>query len=80
MIASDESVCHDEKINNISSFCALHLLAGFFCLVQTVQKAAFLARKFQLCLLDILSLKPAHNYLLSQKPRALSRWFLKPNT
>lgn len=75
MMASDESECHNNKINNISSFCALHLLSEFFCLDQTVWETAILARKFQLFLVDILNLKNANNYIPSQKLRALSRCF-----
>lgn len=30
MLAADESACHDDETNNISSFCALHLLAEVF--------------------------------------------------
>jgi len=48
---------HNNKIHNISSFSALHLLAEFFCLSQTIWEAAILARKFQLFLVGILALK-----------------------
>lgn len=57
MTASDESECHNNKTHNISSFCAPHLLAEFFCLDQTIREAVVLARKFQLFLVDILNLK-----------------------
>lgn len=45
---SDESECHNKKIHNIGSFCALHLLAELFCLKQTIEEAAVPARVFQL--------------------------------
>lgn len=75
MMAPDESECHNNKINNISSFCALLLFAEFFSLDQAIWEAAVLARKLQLLLADILNLINANNYILSQILRALSRCF-----